>query len=271
MSTSPSLSWRNLFRRYLASARVSVLAQLLQDDIFHNFDSTSTLLMSNVDTATELLRWYAEVHEHGSSMPVLLIAQELSETTDIEPLNKRFGLTADVQSPQQLGSYSNLTHAFLHIHTDRSEHDVLNLLQRVYGLLTPDGKLAISRRKRDGLADILYAAGVPVPGRRRGCGTATPTSEDDGLASIASAAGFAPNQITSLEKKYILQEEQSQRFLDDVKAVMTLSINYRNNDEQCGSKFDNAVEREMKEHGGILLVATVVVATKSIADDQYTV
>lgn len=261
MSTLSSRSWRDIFKNHLASARVSVLAQLLRDETPWNIDANSTILTSNVDTAAEILQWYTDSHERGLPMPAIVIAQELAETTNVESLTTRFHSSTRIRSLEQLCD-NEFTHAFLHIHTDRSEHDLLKLFQQVYKLLASNGKLIVSRRKRDGLADILHAAGVQVPGRRKVSSAATPGVEDDGLALIASRAGFPRNQITFLEKPYTLQGEQLQHLLDEMKLALTPNLGSCNNGGRWRLDFDNAAKREMAEHGGISLTANVIVATK---------
>jgi hypothetical protein len=262
MSTRSSRHWRDVFKHYLASARVSVLAQLLRDEIHWNINANSTILMSNVDTAVEILQWYTDSHKHGLPIPVIVIAQELTETTNIEPLNKRLPSAAQIRSLEQLGD-NEFTHAFLHIHTDRSERDLLKLFQQVHKLLGANGRLVVSRRKRDGLANILHAAGVQLPGRQQGSGFATSRlDDDDGLALIASQAGFSQNRIIGPEKPYILQGEQLQHLLDDMRVALTPSLDSYNGGSGWRSDFEKAARKEMTEHGGISLIATAIVATK---------
>jgi hypothetical protein len=217
--------------------------------------------MSNVDTAAEILQWYTDSHEHGLPRPAIVIAQELAETTNVKSSSTTLQLATRIRPLEQLGD-NEFTHAFLHIHTDRSEHELLRLFQQVYKLLAPNGKLIVSRRKRDGLAVILHAAGVQLPGREQGSGCATSRVEDDGLALIASQAGFSRKRIISLEKPYSLQGEQLQHLLDDTKVALTPNLGSCNDGGGWRLDFDNAAKRETTEHGGIFLIANVIVATK---------
>jgi hypothetical protein len=169
-----------------------------------------------------------------------------------------------VKSTDQLGE-NKFTHAFLHVHTDKSERDILDLLRQVYQLLGPNGKLVLSRRKRDGFAEILHAAGMQVPGRQQGSNVSPPSDQDDGLAALVAEAGFPRSEILRTEKSHLTIQFRSDAFL--VGAKSALVPNLGSCDEGAGWKaaFDDAANREIAEHGGVLLTASVVVATKYIA------
>ncbi len=139
----------------------------------------------------------------------------------------------------------------------------MKLFEHVYETLALNGKLVVSRRKRDGLAGILSAAGVQVPGRQQESSMAVPKLEqDDGLALIASVAGFTRDQVMSLEKSYMLEGEPLQYLLDGMKAALLPSLGPCDDGGGWRRDFDDAARREVTQHGGVLLIANIMAATK---------
>ena len=264
MSSYSRDSWRIIFKNYLASARVSIFRQVVQDELYMEFDSNAKILMSNTDTAIELLKLFAQSNDEEASLPVVIIVQELTETNYKHDNDEKRQNAISVLSIDQIGEHE-LTHAFLHIHTDKSERDIIDLLRAVFQLLGPNGKLILSRRKRDGFAEILRAAGLQVPGRQQGSNVSSPSNEDDGLTSLVAEAGFLRNKISSIEKSHLAMQGPSDTFLEGVKSA--LEPNLGPCDERAGwmAMFDDAASREIAEHGGVLLVANVVMATKAVA------
>ena len=265
MSSYSRDSWRVIFKNYLASARVSIFRQVLQDELDMDVDSNSKILMSNTDTAVELLKLFAQSNDEEASLPVVIIAQELTEANyQHDNDDERRQKAISVLSVDQLRKHK-LTHAFLHIHTDKSERDILDLLRLVFQRLDPNGKLILSRRKRDGFAEILHDAGVQVPGRQQRSDVSSPSNEDDVLTSLVAEAGFLRNKISSIEKSHLVMEGPSDTFVLDVKRALEPTLGPC--DEGAGWKamFDDAATREIAEHGGVLLVANVVMATKAVA------
>ena len=227
-------------------------------------DTNSKILMSNIDTAIELLKLYAEASNKEASLPYVVVAQQLTEANSQYDNNERLQTAIRVESMDQFGD-NEFTHAFLHVHTDKSERDILDLLRQVYQLLGPNGKLILSRRKRDGFAEILHAAGVQVPGRQEGSNVSPASDQDDGQVVLVAEAGFPRNEILSIEKSHLTMQYRSDAFLIDVKSALVPDLGPC--DEGAGWKaaFDDAANREIAEHGGVLLTASVVVATKYAA------
>lgn len=249
-----NMSWRSLFRQYLASARVAVFDQLLRDEI-QGIDGTSKILISNVDTTERLLERYTEL-SGSTGLPSIVVAKELTETTALDQLNDQQQSATRIISLEQLGR-SDLTYAFLHIHTDRSELDILRLLRQVYDSLATNGKLFVSRRNRDGLEKILHAAGVKVPGW-----ASSLDGSEDRLRALAAEAGFRQNGIRTLEKTYLASSDELQLSIEGFRTTLAAELDSCEPDSGWRATFDSAAHVEMTEHGGVLLIANVLIATK---------
>lgn len=231
-----------------------MLDQLLQDEI-QGMDSTSKILMSNADTTSRLLERYEEFNE-GPALPSIVIAEELTESTTLDQLSVRQQSAARIVSLENLGA-KELTHAFLHIHTSRSEQDIHLLLREVYDSLATNGKLFVSRRKRDGLAEILHASVVEVPGRKSNAELL-----QDRLAAIATEVGFLNTNMRSLEKSYLVSNDELVSFLGHLRTTLAVELDPCEPGSGWRADFDDAADSETTEHGGVLLIADVLMATK---------
>ena len=261
MPDSSKHDWRHLFKEHLASARVSILHQVLaSENSSLNVDSTSRILISNVDTAEILLHWYTdETHEPAHPPPSITIAQELAESSDLASRGRHLQSVAQVRSIEDL-TEGDFTHAILHIHTDRGESDVLRLLHRIHDSLTPGGALVLSRRKRDGVAGILHAAGIRVPGRPDA--NANTSEPDKTLPNLALKAGFDRERILELEKSHLATGKDAEDLLSALQSALALSLGNCKNGSHWEAEFDAATVREMGEHGGLLLLASVIIVRK---------
>ena len=176
MSDPAIPDWRSLFKAHLASARVSVLRQVLESERGPlNITPTSRILVSNFDTAGALLEWYTEMNNFVEPLPRIAVIKEHAE------LNVLHGYLQPVAEMRSIRSIADneFTHAILHVHTDLGDNELVELLGLVHYSLVSDGVLVLSRRKRDGMAEILHAAGVKVPGRKSGDADSTSIAKED--------------------------------------------------------------------------------------------
>jgi hypothetical protein len=258
MSLPPNPSWRSVFRQHLTSARLSVLDQILSTVSGLTIDASSKILISNTDAAERLLNWYTEFNNEAT-LPSIVIAQELTETTVIDPCNAILQSAARILPLEHLSGHK-FTHTILHIHTDRSQDSILQLLTEMHRLLATGGQLILSRRKQDRLAEILHTAGVHVPGGKGDLPKADPL--DERLAMLVAEAGFAQSGISKRQESYIVSSEGLEQLFGILKTALSAELGVCAEGSGWKARFDDTIDREATGRDGTLLVADVLIATK---------
>lgn len=261
MSLSDYTSWRGLFKDYLATARISILNQFLEDSDL-GIQPESVILMSNVDTAAILLQWHSATNKTSHGLPETLIVRELAETTNIDDIDAQ--LRPAIRSvPTVELKHHRASHAIMRIHTDRTEGELLDLLQQFNDSLAPDSKLILWQRNRDGLAEIFHAAGLQVPG---GLGTSGGSVYESrlchGLRSTVEKSGFY-TQVQECEYSYVAYQTHPQHLTDELKRLFSASLGECEEHKGWEQRLGHAVSKEVAAYTGVSLTAAVVTATKT--------